>query len=119
MFEWFKRRKEGKEPVKKITVNGDLDYVIRNSKHGEEVKGIDSTKLALVSVRKQNDKIAVSIEFERDMGSDIFTEVHRTIVNNADEAVFFFTRFGINGQLSWIGDCARRYHKKTVSLAKN
>lgn len=114
MFSWFKQKKEAS---KKPEVYSDLVYVIQNSKEGEEVKGIDNNKLALISVKKQDGQIAVSVEFERDLGSDIFTEVHKTVVKDANEAVFFFTRFGINGQLSWLGRKPVKYHRK-VSLEK-
>lgn len=112
MFTWFKQKEKETETAKP-SVNKDLDYVIRNSKQGEEVKGIDKSKLALISVKRQDDKIAVSVEFERNLGRDIFTEIHRTLVNNADEAVFFFTRFGITEELSWLGG-----YRRKVSLTK-
>lgn len=109
MFSWFKK----KEDVEiKPTVHGNLDYVIRNSKEGEEIKGIENTKLALISVKKQSEQIAVSVEFERTHGSDIFTEVHRTLVDSAEEAVVFFTRFGINGELLWLGDHQKQFQRK-------
>lgn len=113
MFSWFKK----KTPEPKIYINEELRYVIRNSKYGQEVKAIDSKLLALISVKKQNEGIAVSIEFERQLDGDIFTEIHKTVVDNEDAAIMFFSKMGICGQMSWIGDITKRYHKK-VSLLK-
>lgn len=114
MFSWFKKKKE---TVRKPIVCNDLAYVIQHTQEGKEVKGIDNSKLALISVKKQEGQIAVSIEFERDLGSNIFTEVHSTIVQNTNEAVFFFTRFGINGELSWLKEKPVNCHRK-ISLLK-
>lgn len=108
MFSWLKKETQKFKPA----VHNNLDYVIRNSKEGREIKGIESTKLALISIKKQGGQIAVSVEFERELGSDIFTEVHRTIVNNTEEAVTFFANFGINGELSWLKSHRPQYHKK-------
>lgn len=110
MFSWFKKKEQTKViPVK----HNELDFVIKNSKKGEEVKAIDKNKLALISVKKQDNRIAVSIEFERDLGADIFTETHKTIVDSAEEAVLFFNRFGISDELSWLGG-----YRRKISLRK-
>lgn len=111
MFFWLK-----KKPVEiKSAVHSNLDYVIRNSREGEEIKGIESARLALISVKKQNGQIAVSIEFERGLGSDIFTEVHRTLVDSVEEAVMFFANFGVNGELSWLKSHHPQCYKKEHS----
>lgn len=108
MFSWFKE-----DPVKiRPAVHSNLDYVIRNSKEGEEIKGIENTKLALISVKKQKGQIAVSIEFEREFSSDIFTEVHRTLVDSVEEAVMFFVHFGVSGELSWLKSHHPQCYKK-------
>ena len=109
MFSWFKKKEQPKiEPV----VYDELNFVIKNSKKGEEVKAIDKNKLALISVKKQDDRIAVSIEFERDLGADIFTETHKTIVDSVEEAVLFFNRFGISKELSWLGGYRKKSYVK-------
>ena len=118
MFSWFKKKEQFTViPVK----HNELDFVIKNSKKGEEVKAIDKNKLALISVKKQDDRIAVSIEFERDLGTDIFTETHKTIVDSTEEAVLFFNRFGISKELSWLGGYRRKVNlrkERKISHAK-
>lgn len=113
MFSWFKKKEE---PVKMV-ISNDLSFIIHNSKDNEEVKGIVADSLALISVKRVKDQIAVSIEVERNLDKDIFTETHKTIVYSTNDAIRFFKGFGITGDITWLGEHSARYHRK-VSLKK-
>lgn len=113
MFSWLKKKEK---PVKTI-ISNDLTFVIHNSKDNEEVKGIVANSLALISVKKVKDQIAVGIEIERNLDKDIFTETHKTIVYSADDATTFFRNFGVISDITWIGEHNAKYHRR-VPLTK-
>lgn len=112
MFNWFGKKKQ-KETIQ-IEISKDLLHVILYGDIDKEFKGIDNSKLALISVKRQSDNsILVGIEFERNNNSDIFNEIHKTIANNANEAIEFFRSYGITNELSWLEGFRRK-----VSLIK-
>lgn len=78
-----------------------LEHVIINA--GEKmVQGVDSNRLALVSVRKKENFYLLGVQFEHRVGTEIFTERHDTIFDSKEDAIQFFSKFGL-GEISWLG----------------
>ena len=106
MFENFLAlftEKEQKEVVMvKPRVSRSLEHVLANAGNGKSFRGVDSFRLALVTVRKKNGLFLLGVQFERNADGEIFTERHDSMVESFDEAKSFFSKFGL-GEINWIG----------------
>ena len=83
-------------------IDKGLYYIIRHAEDNKEYKGIDQDRLALITIKKESlQRIIVSIDIETEDGGEILTNKQKIIVNTIDEAINFFSSYGI-GVISWL-----------------
>ena len=101
MFELF-RRDEIVEENPEFNIPKNLEYAIVNAKVRERIQGIDSNRLALISVEKKNEDIfEVGIEFERELDGETIIDKHNTLTESSEKARAFFSDYGL-GEISWL-----------------
>ena len=82
--------------------NQSLIFALKQLTIGKEIKAVESTKIALISAKKNKEGIEVGVEFDRQIGDNIFVEKHYTVVFDDNEALVFFKSHGIIGDITWL-----------------
>lgn len=101
IFDKIFNKTEVEEAIKpKPIIPRSLEHVL-NSVGERTVQGVDSEKIALISVRRKDNSYMVGIQFEKKVGSEIFTERHDTVVDSVEEAARFFSDFKL-GKIFWL-----------------
>jgi len=85
-----------------IADSQSLIFALKQLTIGKEIRAVESTKIALISAKRNEVGIEVGIEFERKAGNSIFVEKHHTIVPDDKAALAFFKSYGIIGQVIWL-----------------
>ena len=85
-----------------IADNRSLIFALKQLATGKVIKAIESTKIALLTIRRNKESIEVGIEFERQTGGRTITEKHYTVVYNDEEALAFFKYYGVVDQILWL-----------------
>ena len=89
---------------KKIVVadNKSLIFALKQLVTGKVIKAVESTKTALITLKRNKESIEVGIEFERQLEGKTVTESHYTVVYNDEEALAFFRYYGVVDQILWL-----------------
>lgn len=96
---------EEKKAAPPVVISNSLSHVLSHASTGKIIQGIESHRLALVTIRKKGPLFLLGVQYERDAGGEIFTERHDSMVETEEEARKFFANFGL-GEISWIGEMA-------------
>jgi hypothetical protein len=100
-FDKMIKNEDKKAKIKLPSITHSLEHVLARA--GDKmVQGIDSNRLALVSIRKKENFYLLGIQYERRVGTEIFTERHDSAFESKEDAIKFFSKFGL-GEISWLG----------------
>lgn len=101
IFDKIFNKTEVEETVEpKPIIPKSLEHVL-NSAGERTIQGVDSERIALISVRCKDNFYMVGIQFEKEVGSEIFTERHDIVVDSVEEAARFFDDFKL-GEIFWL-----------------